>query len=199
MTWGRGPLAGVGLAAFGLGTAAVLSPAINAGASMAAVVALLGNDYFPVAIVGLAALVGTAVVLLERGVRGVDEATPPPAEQITVGSPDHGIDRTLGTLPLVRVTDRHARIHARLRGLAVDCVARRDRCSRETAERRIAERTWCDDPVATGFLADDTVTPPPLRRRLRERLGGSHWFRLRVRAVVSALEPDDTDGEGRGS
>lgn len=199
MTWGRGLLAGVGLLAFSLGTAAVLSPAVDTGASMAAAVALLGNDYFPVAIVGVTALVGTVVVLLERGIRGVDEATPPSVERVTIDSPDHGIDRTLGSLPLVRVTDHHARIHARLRSLAVDRVARRDRCSREAAERRIAERTWCDDPVATAFLADDTVTPPPLRRRLRELLGGSHWFRLRVRAVVTALESPGTGGNEGGS
>lgn len=183
----------VALLALGFAALVLGSPFVADRVPTAAVVERLGNDYLLVAGIAAVALVATLAVLLVRAVSGVAEARPPAVEGTAPRSLGREVDAALDSLPAVRTTDRHRRVHWRLRRAAVRAVAERERCSPRAARDRVERREWTDDADAAAFLATATLEEPPLDRRLRALLAGDHWFRRRVRATVAALESLEGD------
>ena len=193
MAFSRKASAAAGLVLFGLAALVVLSPAIASSVPMDAVVERLGNDYLLVAVVAVLALAAVLVVLAARTVAGVTEATPPPVEGTTPGSPGRELDETLDSLAPLRVTERHRRIHDRVRTAAVEAVAEAERCSRPAASERIESGEWTDDPDAASFVADERLDPPWVASRVAAVLRRDDWFRRRVDATVAALETTERD------
>jgi hypothetical protein len=180
--------AGVGLALLAVGILAVLSPAVAGLIPIGAALALAGNDYVLVAVLAVPALAAVVAVLASRTTTGVSEATPPPVEGTDPASMGRDVDDALDSLPFMRVTETHRRVHERVRAAAVEAVAEADRCSRPAARDRIESGEWTDDRAAAAFVADDELDPPGLAGRLAPRLRRDDWFRRRVDATVSALE-----------
>lgn len=188
MALSRTAPAAAGLGLLGLAVLAVLSPAIAAILPVGAVVEVLGNDYLLTAAVAVLALAALLAVLATRATTGVTEATPPPVEGTAAGAPGRDLDATLDSLSPFRVTERHRRVHARLRTAAVETVAEADRCSRPAASDRVDSGEWTDDAAAAAFVADETLDPPGLVARVTAVLRREHWFRRRVDATVTAME-----------
>lgn len=180
--------AATGLCLLGLAVLVVVSPTVEERIPMGAAVARLGNDYLLVAVVAALALVAVLGVLLLRTLTGVAEATPPAVEGTTPGAAGREVDAALDALPPVRVSERHRRVRERVRTAAVETVAEAQRCSRPAARERIESGDWTDDADAAAFLADETLDPPGVGRRVALRLRRENWFRRRVDATVTALE-----------
>lgn len=178
----------IGLGVLGLAASILVSPTIEARIPTATAVARLGNDYLLLAPLAGFALLAMLGVLLVRTATGVTEATPPEVEGVTPEAPGQEFDAALESLPPIEVTDRHQRIHDRLRMAAIAAVAESYNCSRDAAREQLACREWTDDSDAAAFLADETLDTPPVIHRLESRLRGDDWFDQRVRSAVAALE-----------
>lgn len=180
--------AAAGLCLFGLAALVVASPTLAERIPTGAAVARLGNDYLLVAVVAALALVAVLGVLLARTLTGVREATPPTVEGTAPDAPGRDVDVALDALPPVRVTERHRRVHERVRAAAVETVAEVHRCSRSAARERVESGEWTDDPDAAAFLVGEALDPPGVGRRVVLALRREHWFRRRTDATVTALE-----------
>lgn len=178
----RGALLSVGLAVLGLALAIVFVPAAGESIPLAAAVEALGSDYVVVAVVGVAAVGAAGVVAVARRLRGVDEATPPAVEGVRSASyPGKRLDRSTGRLRRsLGMTDDDDRVD-RLRAAATRATMRVEGCSRRTAEQRVAEGRWTDDPVASRYLAAPDRDGG--RRRPRASLRTDRAFRRTVDAV----------------
>lgn len=185
--------AAAGLGLLGLAALVVVSPAIEERIPMGAVIERLGNDYVLVAVVAALALAALLVVLLARTVTGVTEAAPPAVEGTTPGAPGRDVDEALDSLSPFRVTERHRRVHERVRTAAVEAVAEARGCSRPAARERIESGEWTDAADAAAFVADDEIDPPGVGRRIATRLRRDDWFRRRVDATVAALDTLESD------
>jgi hypothetical protein len=180
--------AAAGLASLALAALVVVSPSVAAYVPMDAVLELLGNDYVLLVVVAALALAAFRVVLAARTVAGVREATPPPVEGTSADAPGRVLDEAIDGLSPLRVTERHRRVHERVRTAAVETVAEADRCSRDAARERVESGEWTDDRRAATFLADETLDPPGFLQRVGGCLRREDWFRRRVGAAVSAIE-----------
>ena len=179
----------LGIAALGLGAGTVLVPGLAARLDVGAAVA---NDYLFVVPLGLAAAVVVVGALASRGLRGVDQATPPDPEGVpTADAPGADFDRLVGGgLRTAPATYRNRdRLRTRLREAALRSVSRAERCPRADARRRVAAGTWTDDPVAAAFLAEDTerdrASPREALAALRR---GEVALQRRARRTVRAIE-----------
>lgn len=81
----------------------------------------------------------------------------------------------------------------RLRAVAIEVLTQRTRCTRETAEGRLASGEWTSDRLAATALSD--AIRPRRRRRLLARLTGAD---LERRARERALAELDARRSGRG-
>lgn len=178
----------IGLCVLGFAGLILVSPAFEDRVPTATAVAKLGNDYLLVAVVAGLTLLAMIGVLLVRTATGVTEATPPAVEGVTPEAPGQEFDAALDSVPPIEVTDRHRRIHERLRITAIAAIAESRHCSRETARELVDRCEWTDDPDAAAFLADKRLDPPSVIQRLETRLRGDGWFDSRVRTTVTALE-----------
>ena len=134
----------------------------------------VGSDYLLVAAVGGVSLVLSVPVLAGGRATNLDQTeTPDPERPATARPAGHELDdlRTSAALavPVVGVAGR--RLRGRLRLAATGTVARSTGCRRKTARARVERGEWCDDPVATAFLADE------------QRLGLSVWVGSLLRAT----------------
>lgn len=186
----RGVLLLVGLLVFVVGLSVVFVPGVEAVLPVASAVDALGSDYVVVAVVGVAAVGLSVLVVAVQSVRGIDESRPPVVESVeTAPHPGRDLDSSLGGLSGFTSADA---TRARLADLAVETVMRAEGCPRATAERRIREGSWTDDPVAAAFVAGD---------------GGGTGARLRallavddrVRRTVAAVERTAADERGDSS
>lgn len=163
----RGLLLATGLAVSAVGLLAVVDPETGDRLPVEPVVRALGSDYVVVAVVGLLAVGLSALVVGARRLRGVDEAIPPVVEGVQSATyPGESVDRSSGRLR--RLTgggpaedDRRER----LRAVATRATMRANGCSRDVAERRVAEGDWTDDPVASRTLSDPGRRSGRARRR----------------------------------
>lgn len=178
----------VGLCVLGIAVLVVVSPSMEDRLPIATAVARLGNDYLLVALLAGLALLAVLGILLVRTATGVTEATPPTVEEATPAVPGREVDAVLDSLSPLQVTDRHRRLHDRLRAAAITAVAESRHCSRADARELVDRCEWTDDAAAATFLADEPLDAPPIGRRLVDRLRGDDWFERRVRATVVALE-----------
>lgn len=175
----------------------VLDPSIAAAIPVETVVAVLGNDYFFVAVFAALAL-GLAVVALGgRAVSGLDQTTPPRPETVQeaplFGSDfDETVSRGVG-LWLFRNADRKASVRERLRESAVHAEIRAGRHGRSAAEQAVADGTWTTDPEAAAFL--DESAAPPLEGRLRAALHGETWFQRGARRTAEIVVEESPRGE----
>lgn len=184
---GRGLLLLFGIVVFVVGLLAVFVPQVERLLPVAAAVAALGSDYVVVAVVGVAAVALSVLLVTVQTVEGTDEATPPVVEAVeSAPHPGRAFDRSHRGLAGVTSTDA---ARARLHDLAVETVMREEGCTRSTAERRIAERSWTDDPVAAAFVVGDGGGPGYL---LRSILGVDD----RIRRTAAAIERAAADGNG---
>lgn len=184
----RAALIVVGFAALLLAISATLLPGVEASLPAAALVAALGNDYLLVAILALAVLVILVGVFVSRLLAGVVETVPPAVEGTTPERPGSETETILQSLPPIRLTERHLRLHRRLRATAIAAVADADRCDDSTARRRIENRRWTDDGLAASFIGAETLNPPSVAKRVGARLLGRDWFRHRFHRTIDALE-----------
>lgn len=183
----RGFLLLVGLLVFVMGLLVVYVPGVEGVLPVAAAVEAFGSDYVVVAVVGVAAVGLAVLVVAVQSVRGIDESRPPVVESVeTAPHPGRDLDRSLGGLSGVTSTDA---VRSRLWDLAVETVMRAEGCPRSTAERRVREGAWTDDPVAAAFVAGGTGGAGT---RLRALLGVDD----RVRRTVAAIERTAADGRG---
>lgn len=183
----RGTLLLVGTAVFLVGLLAVFVPGVEEVLPVAAAIEALGSDYVVVAVVGVAA-VGISVLLVAvQSVRGIEESRPAVVESVeTAPHPGSELDRSFGGLS--GLTSSGA-VSARLRDLAVETVMRAEGCPRSTAERRVREGSWTDDTVAAAFVVGDDGAGD----RLRSLLGVDD----RVRRTVAAIERTTADENER--
>lgn len=129
-----------------------LTTAVRAG------VETLGNDYLFVVVLGVAGcLVAVSMLISGRSGNLAQTDTPNPEQPPTVPAVGEEFDQTVGSvrfaLPVVGRSARR-RVRERLRTAAIAATMRADGCRRETAERRVDEGTWTDDPAAAAFLSD---------------------------------------------
>lgn len=188
MTRARSVAAGVGLAVFGVGAAAIFAPGVADLVPVSAAVAAAGNDYLlvvPLAAAGVLACVGAVTLVAARG---VTEATPPAPEGVPVGEqPGGDLDGLLaGRAGVTARLDSATRwrVHRRLRDAAVETVARADGCSTADARERVADGSWTDDAVAAGFLQ----SPPGRWTELPGLVRGDSRFQRGARRTVVAIE-----------
>ncbi|MFD1645859.1 DUF7269 family protein [Haloarchaeobius litoreus] len=142
------------------------------------------------------ALLGiTAAVLgVVRIVRGRDGSTTEPtsfgvleaANYDSVGSTGHDLDDTIesvdGTLrdpgPSAwwEARDRD-RVEDEIRAVAIDVLARRERCSHDEATAMVEAGTWTTDPRASSFLGGTDAPEPPLKMQFYDWLSGEAYDR----------------------
>lgn len=186
-------LAVLGGLVFALGVLTVIVPT-TAATSLGALVALLGNDYLIVAVIGVVALAVVAVVLVATGRSGVNQ-TAPPAPEGVYPVPRFGeeIDAFLskGGFAHVAGSDPHEEIRSELRAVAVTTVMRDANCTREEAQQRIEAGTWTDDGVAATFLSEGRT--PSLGTRLRTAFVGESPAEQAVRAAATEIAELDEE------
>ncbi|QLG29731.1 hypothetical protein HUG10_19185 (plasmid) [Halorarum halophilum] len=122
-----------------------------------AAVTALGNDYlFLVAIAAGGLVVASAMVVSGRSGNLRQARMPDPERPVAVPTPGAGFDDRIGSvrfgLPVVGDSTRES-VRERLRTSAVDVTMRSEGCSREEAERMVADGRWTDDPDAAAFLS----------------------------------------------
>lgn len=83
-------------------------------------------------------------------------------------------------------------LRERIRGVAVEAVARDRDCSREAAEAAVDDGTWTDDPVAAAFF--DAKTRYPLRVRLSATLRGRSRYWYGLRAATDEIDRTESGG-----
>jgi hypothetical protein len=159
----RGRILVGGLGAVGLVVAAAVATLFQSSSDpAAALVDVVGNDYFLVAGVAVLSLAVVAVVVGLRGVDGIDQTTPPEPETVQHAvHPGAEFDRTVeqtSFVPFVGDTERRGAVRGRLRDAAVRSVMRTDDVSRERAVERVESGAWTDDDVAATFLSESDRT-----------------------------------------
>lgn len=175
------------------GLLTVLAPSGGADPLRAAV-AVLGNDYVPVAILGALALLLGLTVVAVRGRTGLDQAAPPPPELIhPVARHGESIDaflagRGIGGGP---GTDSTEEIRSQLRAIAITTVMRSANCSQAEAQERVETGAWTDEVLAANFLAG--TEPSGLGARLKAALTGTTLSQQAARAT--AVEIAELDAE----
>lgn len=159
-----------------------------------------GNDYLLAAALGGCAILFAAVTFAVSARTG-NRATLPEVERPTpVPSPGEAFTRQLsgwhGLFPVVTPTAREATIR-RLRRTAVRTVVAAEGCRPAEAERRVADGSWTDDPVAADLLKRD-AGPPSLPVRVIALRRGETWLASAagrtVEAIVSRREEMRADG-----
>lgn len=175
---------------FLVGFLTVISPEAAAAteATLQALVVLLGNDYFVVAILGILALVLVLAVLVGRVQTGVDQTTPPPPEKVHpvphFGEPIDAFISAAGVRDLLD-TDRHEDIQDRLHRIAVTTVMREANCTKAEAHDLIESGTWTDNETAASFLT--AAETPDLVTRLRAALGGRSPYKQAARETAAEI------------
>lgn len=172
---------------------ALVSSAFEQLIPMDGIVDLFGNDYLLLAVVATLLVTGLLGVVVGRAILGVTEAKPPSVETVRPESPGRTVDQSLESLPPVRTTDGHRRIHDRLRQATVDAVAASTRGSPAGVRDAVESGSWTDDATAANFVASETLDPPTVATRCLARVRGRDWFRHRVMATVTALESFQED------
>ena len=182
----RGLLVLLGTLVMGVALLVAFVPGAGALVPTAALVDLLGSDYFVVAAVGLAAVGLATLAVLARSLGGVEVATPPVVEAVqSAPRPGERFDRSRrGATGGATGSARE-----RLREAAARTVMRTTDCSRPDAERRVAEGAWTDDRVAARFLASEGTGPT-------DPLGGVLDGDRRLRRTVDAIAALSDDGSG---
>lgn len=181
----------LGLATFGVAAGVVVSPAIADLVPLDAALELLGNDYFVVAVFGALALLLTLVVVAIRGVRGLDQATPPDPEDVQTAPRlgadfDRLVDRGFGVSARF-LSDEGSEVRERLRKTAVTVRMREANCSRSAAERAVQRGEWPQDRAAAAFLSGENGPSPGVRARARAALHGESWFQHGLRRSAEAI------------
>lgn len=191
-------LVGLGLAVFGAAVFVVVTG--NDAGLVEPLLAATGNDYVLVAAFGAAALAVTALALLVRGFRGLDQATPPKPEKVrTAPHPGVEFDRTVDDgvgLSLWLASDETGRVRERLREAAIRAVMRADGASRREAREAVETGAWTDDEVATAFLGSGGPSPG-LSARLRAAARGESGFQYGARRTATAIYRTANGGEHR--
>jgi len=142
----------VGLFVFGVGLLVAFVPGMERAVPIEAMIALLGSDYFVLAVVGAVAVGLALLVLLAQAVAGVDQADVPVVESVeSAPHPGEAVDRSVGGGDEQALAASRQRLHE----AAVRTLMRSDHSSRSTAERSVAEGSWTDDEVAADYLAGD--------------------------------------------
>lgn len=172
----------------GLLTAVSPRAAEATAATLTALVAILGNDYFVVAILGILALLLVGVVLLGRVKTGVDQTTPPPPEKVHpvphFGEPIDAFISTAGVRDLLD-TERHEDVQDRLHEIAVTTVMREANCTQAEARDLIDSGAWTDNETAASFLTDTET--PALATRLRAAIGGRSPYKQAAQETAGEI------------
>ncbi|VTT87300.1 Vng0222c [Halorubrum sp. DM2] len=84
-------------------------------------------------------------------------------------------------------------LRGRVRGVAIETVARDRDCPREAAEAAVDDGTWTDDPVAAAFF--DARTRYPLRVRLSATVRGRSRYWYGLRAAIDEIDRIESGGE----
>jgi len=150
---------------------------------------VLGNDYLFVAVIGVVgSLIGLLMLASGRSGKLTQTTTPSPERPPSVPTVGDDFDRTVHglrfKLPLVGRPTRRA-VRGRLRAAAVDVTVRDAGCSRDEAERRVADGTWTDDDAAAAFLATDGG--PAVGGRLAALVDGETLCQRRARRAVDEI------------
>jgi hypothetical protein len=192
VNWSRLLLGVVGLAAFLLGALVVVSPSTAGLVPVGGVVEALGGPWVFAAVFAVLALVPLVTVMVARGLRGIDESTPPDPEDVYgVPAPGAAFDEFVEGRGSVRERlfgDRHARLRERLRETALATLMRTEGMSRSEARTAIEQGTWTDDPVAAAFLSDRQT--PGARARLLAVVRGESSFQHGARRTAAAIADD---------
>ncbi|WP_276272940.1 DUF7269 family protein [Haloarcula litorea] len=180
--------------------AAALVPGVASSLPVAWAVALLGNDFWLVAVVAAVAAVVLGVLAARRAVGSVEQADPPAPETVPeTPRPGDDFDAFVGgVLPRVRGhTADTGRVRDELRTAAVRVQRRNDGQTRADAQARVRTGAWTDDDVAAAFLAGASDRPT-LIDRVGPLLWGDTWTQYAARRTARALlaEEGTADGEG---
>jgi hypothetical protein len=146
-------------------------------------------DYLFVTLVGLLALVqGVRLANERRSREGYAAETGDPEVRFSVPTPGDDLESELrglgGWAP--RGVEHRKRARQTLYETAVETLVTHTGVSRETAEERIDDGSWTEDPVAARFLSRN-APEIPLGTRLRGLLGRESAFSRGARHTVDAL------------
>ncbi|APW98327.1 hypothetical protein CHINAEXTREME_11215 [Halobiforma lacisalsi AJ5] len=178
----------------------------------AGLVSLDLSEALVVLVAVLAGAIGLRGLLRRRGVRSQFD-TPDPERTAAVPVPGENLTDAVSSFRRLRgghaPATRGRRLRAGLREATLAVLTRFDGESPESAEKRLEDGDWTDDPIAAGFLSDRLERPD---RSLRSRVG--HFlergyeteFRRGVRHAVAAIdgvgyesgESNDDDDDGGG-
>jgi hypothetical protein len=146
-------------------------------------------DYLFVTLVGLLALVqGVRLVNERRGQEGYAAETGDPELRFSVPTPGDELESELqgrgGWAP--HGVQHRKRARRTLYETVAETLVTQTGVSRETAEERIDDGSWTDDPVAARFLSRN-APEVPLRARVRGLLSRGSAFSQGARRTVDAL------------
>jgi len=148
-----------------------------------------GSDYLLAAALGGCAVLFAAATFADSSGVGNRASVPEVERPTPVPTPGETFTRRVSgwhrLLPVVTPSTREATIH-RLRRTAVRTVVTVEGCRPSEAERRVADGSWTDDPVAADLLKRD-AEPPPLVTRVLALRRGETWLAYAADRTVEAV------------
>jgi hypothetical protein len=192
----RFPLAIIGSVAFVIGLLALIAPPIVRAIPIAAIIAILGNDYVLVASLSGTAIFIVLAVLVARGVTGINQTAPPDPEEIhNVPCFGEEFDEFVsgGGLRAFVGSEHHQEVRSRLRNAALATVMRESNCTRSEAIERIENGTWTNDTDAAAFLAG--AGEPGLTARVMAALRGESPVQEAARRTATEIVRYDSEAD----
>jgi hypothetical protein len=152
--------------------------------------------YAFVTVVGvLAAVQGLRYAAARRSTTLRTTETGDPERRVAVPTPGASFDDDLAVATGWSPAATRARrdVRDRLQTVAVETMAVRGDCSRETAQRQVETGEWTDDPVAAGFLAAEG-SATSFVGRLGLLVRGTSPFVYATRRTVEAIDRRRREG-----
>ncbi|GAB7017197.1 DUF7269 family protein [Halostagnicola bangensis] len=177
-------LLAAGSLSLGIGLVVLASPVIEGTAGWPWADDTLLVGFFTVAFV-LATVIGS-FELLTREPSG--EPTKGPERVASKSAPGYDLERVLDRRwwALSPPAAHRQRLREEFQRTAIRTIVRTDGCSAESAQERIDQGTWTDDPVASAFLCPNAE--PSLSSRVRVRLRFHHDARRTAREILARRE-----------
>jgi len=180
------PLAVVGVLAVAVGLLAALDRGIAAAISPpSAVVTLIGV---------LGVIQGIRYANARRDRRRLSTEPGEPERRAPAAVPGADLDERIARVasPAPGGYRDRRELRDRIRGVAVEAVARDRNCSREAAEAAVDDGTWTDDPAAAAFFGVRGSYPVRVRLSATVRGRSRYWYGLR--AAIDEIDRTESGG-----
>lgn len=164
----------VGVAALGVGIAAIVDPG-SVGASIPAT---------SVAFVGIVPLILAYRVLVRRYRRPRYRARTGDPERAAVSNPP---GRDISETAAAFLASEYVPTRRGLRAVAVAVLAHYTDATAAAAQTALAEHAWTEDPYAIAYFAESDAPDVPFLDRLRDRLRPESAYRRQLRHATDAI------------